>query len=316
MNSKHIFGPVPSRRLGKSVGINNIPPKICTYSCVYCQLGKTEKMITYRCLFHDPNTLAEETKTKLINAQSNNESIDYLTIVSDGEPTLDAKLGLLIDRLRPLGIKIAVITNSTLLHRPDVQNDLCKADWVSVKIDTLDEKTWRKINRPHNSIKLDVMLEGIHSFANKFTGQLVTETMLIKDLNDDKQHIEKTADFIRGIDCATAYLSIPTRPPAQKWVRPPGEQALNQAYHVFDALGINTEYLIGYEGNQFAFTGNVEADILSITSVHPMRKDAVTGYLKKAGSDFSVIEKLLEENKLQVSEYQNERFYIRTLLNH
>lgn len=273
-------------------------------------------MITYRCLFHDPNTLAEETKTKLINAQSNNESIDYLTIVSDGEPTLDAKLGLLIDRLRPLGIKIAVITNSTLLHRPDVQNDLCKADWVSVKIDTLDEKTWRKINRPHNSIKLDVMLEGIHSFANKFTGQLVTETMLIKDLNDDKQHIEKTADFIRGIDCATAYLSIPTRPPAQKWVRPPGEQALNQAYHVFDALGINTEYLIGYEGNQFAFTGNVEADILSITSVHPMRKDAVTGYLKKAGSDFSVIEKLLEENKLQVSEYQNERFYIRTLLNH
>ncbi|CCK79703.1 radical SAM protein [Desulfobacula toluolica] len=313
MNSKTVFGPVPSRRLGKSVGINNIPPKICTYSCVYCQLGKTQKMIVYRCVFHDPDRLVEETKTKLINAQSNNESIDYLTIVSDGEPTLDAKLGLLIDRLRPLGIKIAVITNSSLLHRIDVRHDLCKADWVSVKIDTLDEKTWRKIDRPHNGIKFDVMLDGISSFAKKFTGRLVTETMLIKGLNDDRQNIEKTADFILGIDCATAYLSIPTRPPAQKWVKPPGEQALNQAYHVFDDRGINTEYLIGYEGNQFAFTGNIEDDILSITSVHPMRKDAVAGYLKKAGSDFSVIEKLLEENKLKVSEYQNEQFYIRKL---
>jgi wyosine [tRNA(Phe)-imidazoG37] synthetase (radical SAM superfamily) len=315
MNSENVFGPVPSRRLGKSVGINNIPPKICTYSCVYCQLGKTKKMITYRCLFHDPITLVEETKVKLINAQSNNDSIDYLTIVSAGEPTLDAKLGLLIDRLRPLGIKIAVITNSTLLNRPDVRHDLCKADWVSVKIDTLDEKTWRKIDRPHNSISFDVMLDGICSFAKMFTGRLVTETMLIKDLNDDSRQIEKTADFIRGIECATAYLSIPTRPPAQKWVRPPGEQALNQAYHIFKAMGVNTEYLIGYEGNQFAFTGNIEADILSITSVHPMRNDAVAEYLKKAGGDFSVIEKLLAENKLQVSEYQNERFYIRTLAN-
>ncbi|WP_300464625.1 radical SAM protein [Desulfobacula sp.] len=316
MNSINVFGPVPSRRLGKSVGINNIPPKICTYSCVYCQLGKTKKMISYRCVFHDPNTLVEETKAKLINAQSNNESIDYLTIVSDGEPTLDAKLGLLIDRLRPLGIKIAVITNSSLLHRTDVRQDLYKADWVSIKIDTLDEKIWRKTDRPHNSIKFDVMLDGICSFAKKFFGRLVTETMLVKGLNDDRQYIEKTADFIRSIDCATAYLSIPTRPPAQKWVRPPGEQTLNEAYHVFDARGINTEYLIGYEGNQFAFTGNIEADILSITSVHPMRKDAVVGYLKKADSDFSVIEKLLEENKLQVSEYQNELFYIRTLANH
>lgn len=306
---------MPSRRLGKSVGINNIPPKICTYSCVYCQLGKTIKMITDRQNFHDPVRLAEETRTKLINAQSNNEPIDYLTIVSDGEPTLDARLGQLIDRLRPLGIKIAVITNSTLLHKPDVRQDLYKADWVSVKIDTLDEKTWKKIDRPHHRIRFDALLEGIGSFAEKFNGRLVTETMLIQGLNDDRQHIEKTADFIQGLECATAYLSIPTRPPAQKWVRPPGEQTLNQAYQVFDGRGIHTEYLIGYEGNQFAFTGNIEADILSITSVHPMRKDAVAAYLKKAGKDFTVIEKLLAEKKLQVSEYQNKRFYIRTLGN-
>ena len=174
--------------------------------------------------------------------------VEYLTIMSDGEPTLDVKLGLLIDRLRPLGIKIAVITNSSLLHRSDVQHALFKADLVSVKIDTLDEKTWRKINRPHNIIKFDAMLDGICSFAKKFTGQLVTETVLIKGLNDDMGDIEKTADFIRGINCATAYLGIPTLPSVEKWVEPAGEQTLKQAYQIFDVRGVNTEYLIGYEG--------------------------------------------------------------------
>jgi len=313
MDQTRVFGPVPSRRLGKSVGINNIPPKICTYSCVYCQLGKSLKMVADRCVYYDPEELLTETREKLKNAQRNNESIDYLTIVSDGEPTLDAKLGQLIDQLRPLGIKIAVITNSTLLNMPGVRRDLCRADWVSVKIDSLNEKIWRKIDRPHKKIKFDAVLDGIRSFSKEFNGQLVTETMLVRDLNDDIESLEKTAGFISKINCSLAYLSIPTRPPALKWVRPPEEERINRAYHIYSTHALNTEYLIGYEGNQFAYTGNIEADILSITSVHPMREDAVYAYLKKADTDFSVIEKLLSENKILVSEYNNERFYLRTL---
>ncbi len=313
MNQTRVFGPVPSRRLGKSVGINNIPPKICTYSCVYCQLGKSLKMLTDRSAYYNPEILLAETKEKIKNAHSNSEPIDYLTIVSDGEPTLDVNLGQLIEKLSLLGIKIAVITNSTLLNRPDVRQELCKADWVSVKIDTLDEKIWRKIDRPHKRIKFDAVLEGICSFSKEFKGQLVTETMLVKEVNDDKQSLGKTAQFISGLNCSQAYLSIPTRPPALKWVRPPEEQKISRAYHLFDAHALNTEYLIGYEGNQFAYTGNIEADILSITSVHPMREDAVYAYLKKAKGHFSTIEKLLAENKILVSTYNNERFYIRTL---
>ncbi|MBT6341687.1 MAG: radical SAM protein [Desulfobacula sp.] len=313
MDQTRVFGPVPSRRLGKSVGINNIPNKICTYSCVYCQLGRSLKMVLDRCIYYDPDMLLTETKEKIINARLNNEPIDYLTIVSNGEPTLDANLGQLIERLSPLGIKIAVITNSTLLNRPDVRQELCKADWISVKIDTLDEKIWKKIDRPHLKIKFDAILEGLCSFSKEFKGQLVTETMLVKDLNDDVQSLEKTAEFISKINCVQAYLSIPTRPPALKWVRPPEEQKINRAYHVFETHALNTEYLIGYEGNQFAYTGKVEADILSITSVHPMREDAVYAYLKKANKDFSIIEKMLTENKLIISTYNNEMFYLRTL---
>ena len=184
---------------------------------------------------------------------------------------------------------------------------------VGINIDTLDEKIWKKIDRPHQKIKFDAILEGICSFSKGFKGHLVTETMLVKDLNDDVQSLEKTAEFISKINCVQAYLSIPTRPPALKWVRPPEEQKINRAYHVFETHALNTEYLIGYEGNQFAYTGKVEADILSITSVHPMREDAVYAYLKKANKDFSIIEKMLTENKLIISTYNNEMFYLRTL---
>lgn len=316
MDQTRVFGPVPSRRLGKSVGINNIPPKICTYSCVYCQLGKSLKMVADRSPYYDPDALMTEAKEKIKNAQSNDEPIDYLTIVSDGEPTLDANLGHLIEKLSLLGIKTAVITNSTLLDRPDVQQDLCRADWVSVKIDTLDEAVWRKIDRPHKNLNFNNMLAGIRSFSTAFTGQLVTETMLVKGVNDDKPGLEKTAEFIHNLNCSAAYLSIPTRPPALSWVQPPEQEKINTAYQVYNAHGFHTEYLIGYEGNQFAYTGNIEADILSITAVHPMREDAVHAYLKKAGGHFSSIEKLLDEKKIFVSTYQDERFYLRTLADH
>jgi wyosine [tRNA(Phe)-imidazoG37] synthetase (radical SAM superfamily) len=313
MNQTMVFGPVPSRRLGKSVGINNIPPKICTYSCVYCQLGRSLKMTTDRRAYHDPDRLLAETKEKIKNADLNNEPIDYLTIVSDGEPTLDANLGQLIDKLIPMDIKIAVITNSTLLNRPDVRKELSRADWVSVKIDTLDEMIWKKIDRPHKKIEFNAVLDGICAFSEAFNGQLVSETMLVKGLNDDPKSLEKTAEFIGKINGSLAYLSIPTRPPAMKWVLPPEEYEINRAYHIFNDHGLNTEYLIGYEGNLFAYTGNVEADILSITAVHPMREDAVFAYLEKADNDFSAIEKLVADKKLLVSEYNNARFYLRRL---
>ncbi len=314
MGKIRVFGPVPSRRLGKSVGINNIPPKICTYSCVYCQLGRSLKMVADRQEYYDPSDLLIEAKEKITNAKTNNEAIDYLAIVPDGEPTLDKNLGELIELLKPLGFKVAVITNSTLLQRPDVREDISKADWVSVKIDTLDENTWRKIDRPHKKIVFDSMLNGIKTFSREYNGQFVTETMLIRNLNDDIENITKVAEFIRKIKPSIAYLSIPTRPPAEKWVEAPEEQKINRAYQIFRDQSLTAEYLIGYEGNEFAYTGNIEEDILSITSVHPMREDAVKEYLKKANSNFSIIEKMIQENKIIVSEYNDDRFYLKKLI--
>ena len=308
-----VFGPVPSRRLGKSVGINNIPPKICTYSCVYCQLGSSAPVGPLRQSFYDPELILAQTREKLEKARHNHESIDYLTIVSDGEPTLDKNLDRLIASLAGLGLKTAVITNASLLGLSDVCQALCLTDWVSVKIDTLDPEIWRKIDRPNKSICFETMLKGIESFSHTFQGTLVTETMLVRDKNDTADSLGGTADFIRRLNPLVAYLSVPTRPPTVKSVRPPQEKTLNRAWQIFSSKGVNAEYLIGYEGNQFAFTGDVENDILSITAVHPMREDAVMGYLKKAGRDFSSIDLLLKKKKLIVTEYGGERFFTRQL---
>ena len=313
MDSLRVFGPVPSRRLGRSLGINNIPPKICSYSCVYCQLGRSLSMVNHRGEYYDPEELGKEVLDAVQSLAQNNERVDYLTVVPDGEPTLDQNLGRLIDILKTSEVKVAVITNSTLIDDPGVRQDLSKADLVSIKVDAVDQKTWKKIDRPYGRIDLENILRGIKTFAGEFGGEILTETMLVKDLNDDPENCQKTAAYLASINPDRVYLSIPTRPPAENWVLPPTAENLNNAFQIFQGAGLNVEYLIGYEGNEFAFTGNIEQDLLSITSVHPMREDAVEEFLGRSGGKMEIIEEMLLDGRLVVSEYQNKRFYLRKL---
>jgi len=307
------YGPVPSRRLGQSLGINNIPPKVCTYSCVYCQIGKTLNMQTNREAFYKPEKIANDVQRKIREAKKRGERIDYLAFVPDGEPTLDVNIGEEIQYLKDLGIKIAVITNASLLNRREVRDDLKKADWVSVKIDAISHEIWRKVNRPYGYSKLYEILDGISNFAKNFSGNLNTESMLIRNINDSPEEIEKIADFIHKLTPKKSYLAIPTRPPAQDWVEPTVEENLNKAYQIFKERNIPVEHLIGYEGNAFAFTGDVEEDLLSITAVHPMRSDGVEEYLRKVASNWKVVEKLVEKNKLKEVKYKDKTFYLRKI---
>lgn len=306
-----VFGPVPSRRLGKSIGINTIPPKRCTYSCVYCQLGRTDQMQINRESFYKPNDIIQQVKTKITRTKGKHERIDYLTIVPDGEPTLDENLGILIKQLKQLSYPVAVITNSSLLYRNDVQSDLQKADWVSVKIDTINESIWKQIDRPYGKLNFNDILNGITHFSKSFTGSLCTETMMIDQINDDEENILHLARFIKSLQPSKSYLSIPTRPPAEKWVKPASERKLTKAYHLFTREQISTELLIGYEGNEFAYTDDAEQDILSITAVHPMREDAVESFLKKANENWSLIERLINEGKIVKHIMNNTSFYSR-----
>jgi wyosine [tRNA(Phe)-imidazoG37] synthetase (radical SAM superfamily) len=309
------FGPVPSRRLGRSLGINNIPPKKCTYSCVYCQLGPTPEMRHRRCEFYQPELILSETQHKVEDSVAAGESIDYLTFVPDGEPTLDIHIDREIDLLRPLGIKIGVITNASLIWREDVREALYRADWVSLKIDTTRENLWHKINRPHPALSPAAIMAGMQKFAKLYRGQLVTETMLLKGVNDSPSDMKRTSEFIARLGPSSAYLSVPTRPATEKWVQPPDEKALNTAFQIMREKIEQVEYLIGYEGNAFAFTGDAENDLLSITAVHPMREDAVKAFLSRAGTDWSFIDRLIAKKKLIKMEYNGHQFFLRVLTN-
>jgi len=310
--SSIVYGPVPSRRLGRSLGINNVPPKICSYSCVYCQLGKTLRMEVEPRPFYKTAKIAEKARMKLDQAEEKEEPVNYVTFVPDGEPTLDANLGQEIEVLKGLGVRVAVITNGSLLWREDVRQSLRKADWVSLKVDALSEEIWHKINRPHESLKLEVILQGMIGFARAFQGELTTETMLIKGVNDDPGEVRKVAEFLEKLRPDKAYLAIPTRPPAER-VNPASEQAINAAYQVFKEKLGEAEYLIGYEGNVFACTGDFQEDLLSITAVHPMREDAVAEFLKNARTDWGIIRELIANGSLTELEYQGKKFYMRKL---
>jgi wyosine [tRNA(Phe)-imidazoG37] synthetase (radical SAM superfamily) len=148
-------------------------------------------------------------------------------------------------------------------------------------------------------------------FAQMYEGILVSETMIVKDLNDDPENAEATSSFLQKIQPAYSYISIPTRPPADSTVQSPDEESFNTIYQIFSGAGLRTELLIGYEGNEFAHTGNVAEDILSITAVHPMREDAVFEYLQNVVESYSVIEELLQNDQLKISEFNGRKFYSR-----
>jgi wyosine [tRNA(Phe)-imidazoG37] synthetase (radical SAM superfamily) len=137
--------------------------------------------------------------------------------------------------------------------------------------------------------------------------------MLIKGLNDSAEEVENVAEFLVDLNPDKAYIAIPTRPPAEKWVKPADERAINRAYQIFDERLRSVEYLIGYEGDAFALTGNVDDDLLSITSVHPMREEGVLALLSKANSDWNIIDGLVKEGKLIEIEYQGKKFYMRKI---
>jgi len=306
------FGPIPSRRLGLSLGINNIVShKVCSYSCLYCQIGNTSKKSMARESFYEPEKLVAEVESHLKKLDKKHAP-DYLTFVANGEPTLDINLGKEIHLLKTLNIPIAVITNSSLMNHKHVQDDLMEADWISVKVDAFSEAIWKRINRPLAGINYTKILQGLLVFAAVYKGKLNTETMLVKGYNDSSEQLRDNATFIALLKPQTAYLSIPTRPPAVKEVKAVPEKQIAEAWQIYQQAGINTELLTGFEGTGAGTTGNAFEDILNITAVHPLRDDAMAELLKQEKADKNVVDSLISQGLIKASKYQGKTYYVRS----
>jgi wyosine [tRNA(Phe)-imidazoG37] synthetase (radical SAM superfamily) len=306
-----VYGPVPSRRLGRSLGVNNIPSKVCTFSCVYCQVGRTRKISIERQPFYPTEQITEAVREKLRQAKDSGQQVDYVSFVPDGEPTLDANLGSSIKQVRELGPRVALISNASLISREDVREDLSRASWVSLKVDSVLPQVWRKIDRPHPKLNLEEILEGILAFRQSYSGQLVTETLLVEGYNDSEESLRATADFLSRVNPSTAYVSSPIRPPAEKHVHPAGETTLQAAYQIYKERLESVELLVAYEGNEFATGNDAARDLLGITAVHPMREDAALLFLDRAGADRSLLKELVSQGLLARVRYGDEWFYLR-----
>lgn len=307
-----VFGPVRSRRLGRSLGVNNVPYKTCTYSCIYCQIGRTTNLTITRSAFYSPEEVASKV-SEFIGSVS--EGVDYVTFVPDGEPLLDINIGREISDIKNRVPKpVAVLTNASLLFREDAREDLLNADFVSVKVDALKEDTWKIVNRPHPDLKLADILEGVEEFAKVFNGKLTTETMLVNGFNTGPDELNLIADFIKGLNPWRAYVAIPVRPPTEAYVKPPTPEKLVEVYALFaDKLGEGRVELLNLpEPPEFCVYGDPENWLLSLVSVHPMRLRHALKALEKTVEDpESFIRRLVETHEISLVNFAGEEFIVR-----
>ncbi|MDD3168492.1 MAG: radical SAM protein [Eubacteriales bacterium] len=271
-----VYGPVPSRRLGTSLGISPIPQKTCNYSCVYCQLGRTDKLTNNRQMFFEVDKIMAELE-KTIHSGFD---FDVVTIVGEGEPTLYKGLGELIAKIKLVTEKpVAVITNGSLLHDTGLQLELESADIILPSLDAYDEGSFKKINRPHGKLHFAEIYQGMKDFSQKFSGEIWIEIMLVLGLNDDDNALLRFSDLLKDIRYDRLYLNTPVRPPAEEEAKAVSRETMKHAVEILDGTSID---LLVSSGFHSEISDHYEA-IISIIKRHPMNQFEIESFLKSRG---------------------------------
>jgi wyosine [tRNA(Phe)-imidazoG37] synthetase (radical SAM superfamily) len=264
----YVFGPVPSRRLGKSLGVDPLPLKTCNWNCVYCQLGRTQPLTNTRKSYFNPEEILKEVHQTL--ATITEEKIDWITLVGSGETCLYSQLGWLLRQIKLLThIPVAVITNGSLLYMPEVRDDLSAADLVMPSLDAGSPELYRRINRPHPQATFSRLLEGLKTFRDRYNGQLWLEVMLVRGLNDTEPALNDIAVCLDRIQPDEVHILVPERPPAETWVQSPDEDVLMRGKAVF---GKTARVFHQIRGSPNLISSESIGDlIVGIITRHPMQ---------------------------------------------
>ncbi|MCX7973524.1 MAG: radical SAM protein [Candidatus Aminicenantes bacterium] len=300
---RFIYGPVLSRRLGLSLGIDILPPKTCNFNCLYCQLGPTKKIIEKRHPYYRVTDIIEALKTALEHLPR----IDYLTFSGSGEPTLNTHLGRLIREIKQRTTKpVAVLTNSLLLKEKEVREELALADLVVPSLDAAEQSLFLQINRPNPAVHIDGIIDGLIRFREEFHGQIWLEVMLIKGMNDKPEPLLKLKDAIAKIRPHKIQLNTVVRPPAEAWVEPLGKEEMVEVSKI---LGPSAEVIIeATKRVDLEKRENLENSILSILKRRPASEEELASLLSESKEKVQqVLEKLLAEKKVQVKDHYHRR---------
>jgi wyosine [tRNA(Phe)-imidazoG37] synthetase (radical SAM superfamily) len=303
-----VFGPIPSRRLGQSLGIDPVPLKTCNWNCVYCQLGRSTPLFNERKNYFVPEVILAQVQAAL--AAHRPGDIDWITFVGSGEPTLHASLGLLIRQVKTLtDLPVAVITNGSLLYLPEIREELSAADAVLPTLDAGNAQLYRKVNRPWPALTFDRLMDGLAVFRQMYHGKLWIEVMLVKGLNDTEDTLRGIAAALQRIEPDQVHINLPIRPPAEPWVLPPDETGLMRATAI---LGDIAQVVHPAEGT-FDLSGydSVVDAIVSIITRHPMREDELVRALERwtPGQVEEALQALIASGQAQLVERHGARFW-------
>ena len=226
---KYIYGPVNSRRLGLSLGITLTPYKICSFNCVYCQLGRTTNLTREPKEYVLMEDVLNELKSWFGNYSQELKNLKFITFSGSGEPTLNLNTGQLIMEIKKITVlPIAVITNSSFLNEPLVRRAINVADLIIPSLDAVNNEVFRRINRPCQDINIEEIIDGLVNLRKEFSGKIWLEIMLVRGINDDLRHIKKIREIIDKINPDKIHLNSPVRTTAEPNVLPPDKNKLKQ----------------------------------------------------------------------------------------
>jgi wyosine [tRNA(Phe)-imidazoG37] synthetase (radical SAM superfamily) len=291
-----IFGPVPSRRLGISLGIDIIPFKTCSLDCIYCECGATNHLSLERRYFVDVDTVLSQLKQILKDLNH----VDYITFSGSGEPTLNKDIGTMISEIKRLtSIPVAVLTNGTLLYRDDVARDLLPADVILPSLDAVSEEVFSKINRPHPQLEMVKIIDGLIRFREVYTGEIWLEIFVVKSINDHDGELTELYRTIKKIRPDKVQLNSLDRPPADPRVRPVEMKKLEAIKQKWKDLPVEIVKRIRRREEIVAFSKNLESTILNTITRRPLMIDDLVQLTGKNRLEiFKYIDVLEKEMKI------------------
>jgi wyosine [tRNA(Phe)-imidazoG37] synthetase (radical SAM superfamily) len=307
----YIFGPVTSRRFGKSLGINIVPFKICTYDCIYCEVGKTTKKTAEKKSYVDVDVLIEEFKQTYSLYQKN---LDVITITGQGEPTLNSQLGDIISKIQSLAnTPILVLTNGSLLHEEEVRSALSKAHMVCTSLDAVHHEIFYKVNNPLIDISIINVINGLIEFSYFYTGKLYIEVLLVKGINDYIDHIDEIIKVIRKCNYSSVQINTVYRPPAHPFAEPIDDVKLFEIELYMDEMGVK----IDQSSKTYKKIGTTQdflrEYILNTTALRPLCIDEITKIFNNSRFEIDkIIEKLIMNRELSVITHDNKKYYIKS----
>lgn len=271
------FGPVPSRRLGLSLGVNVVPRKVCTYNCVYCQLGRTTLLTTDRREYTPTSAVVEAVADKVAQA----ERTDYVTVIGDGEPTLASNLGDIIEGVRRgWPGRTGLMTNGSLMWMPEVGSAAALFDVVMPTVSAGDSRTFRRLHRPHRAISFGRYVQGVSDFSAAHPDKVWAEVMLVQGANDSPESLRAIGALIGQIRPAEVHLTSPIRPPSVSSVRPPSAEAVELALRAIPGA---VDFTHPEKEEMPGSSADPVQHLVDIAGTHPLRREQAVAVLTNAG---------------------------------